>query len=84
VLVDFGAAWCPPCKKMEPILNQLQQDLKGKFLLAKVDGGIQTNIMKQLKVEAIPTFIIYGNGKELWRYQGVTDINELKKQLTAR
>ena len=84
VLVDFGAAWCPPCKKMEPVLEQLQQDLKGKFLLAKVDGGIHTNIMKQLKVDAIPTFIIYENGKELWRNQGITDINELKKQLTAR
>ncbi len=83
VLVDFGAAWCPPCKKMEPVLNQLQQDLNGKFSLAKIDAGIHTDIMKELKIEAIPTFVIYQNGKEIWRKQGVTDIDELKKQLGA-
>ncbi len=81
VLVDFGAVWCPPCKKMEPVLNQLQQDLNGKFDLVKVDAGIHTDIMKELKVEAIPTLIIYQNGKEVWRKQGITDIDELKKQI---
>lgn len=83
VLVDFGAAWCPPCKKMEPVLSQLEQDLNGKFNLAKIDAGIHTDIMKELKIEAIPTFIIYQNGKEIWRKQGVIDINELKKQLNV-
>ena len=81
VLVDFGAEWCPPCKKMEPVLSQLQKELKGSFNLAKVDGGIHIDVMKELKVEAIPTFILYHNGKETWRKQGVVDINELKKQL---
>ncbi|MEO6001302.1 MAG: rhodanese-like domain-containing protein [Chitinophagaceae bacterium] len=81
VLIDFGAKWCPPCKKMEPVLSQLQKDLNGSFSLANVDGGIHTDIMKELKVDALPTFIIYHNGKEIWRKQGVTDINELKKQL---
>jgi len=83
VLIDFGAEWCPPCKKMEPVFNQLQQDLSGKFTFAKVDAGIHTDIMKVLKVEAIPTMIIYQNGKETWRKQGVSDIQELKKQLSA-
>jgi thioredoxin len=81
VLVDFGAEWCPPCKKMEPVLMQLENELGDKFSLAKVDAGIHTNIMKELKVEAIPTFIIYQDGKEVWRRQGVVASEELKKQL---
>ena len=53
----------PSCKKMEPVLASLQDELKGKFKLVKVDGGINTDVMKELNVAALPTFIIYRNGK---------------------
>jgi rhodanese-related sulfurtransferase len=82
VLIDFGAEWCPPCKKMEPVLAQLQEELKGQFTLIKIDGGIDIDIMKVMKVDAIPTFVIYKKGIETWRKQGVMEIAELKKQLT--
>ena len=39
MLVDFGASWCPPCKQMEPILQNISKELAGKFTLLKVDGG---------------------------------------------
>ncbi len=81
VLVDFGAEWCPPCKKMEPVLATLQKELGDKFRLVKVDGGVNTEIMKANKVEALPVFIIYKNGKETWRAQGVVSKEELKKNL---
>ena len=45
VLIDFGAKWCPPCKKMEPVLEQLQKELPAKFSLVKIDAGAHTNIM---------------------------------------
>lgn len=79
VLIDFGAEWCPPCRKMQPVLDALQKDLKGKFNLVKVDGGINTNVMQQLKVNALPTFIIYKNGKEVWRKQGIVEKAEFEK-----
>jgi rhodanese-related sulfurtransferase len=82
VLVDFGAEWCPPCKKMEPVLEQLQAELPNRFKLVKVDGGIDIDVMKAAKVDAIPTFIIYKNGKEAWRKQGVIELAELKRKLS--
>ena len=81
VLVDIGAEWCPPCKKMEPVLEQLKKDLGEKFKLVKIDAGMQTELMKQLNAEKIPTFIIYKNGGESWRKVGIADINELKRNL---
>lgn len=81
ILVDFGAEWCPPCKKMEPVLSQLQNELKTTFKLVKIDGGIHTDIMKQLNVNSLPVFIIYKNGKETWRKQGIAEISEFKTQL---
>ena len=82
VLVDFGAQWCPPCKTMEPVLQKLQAQPSLKFSLVKVDGGMDINVMQQMKVEALPVFIIYKKGIEVWRNQGVVDFAELKKQLS--
>ena len=81
VLVDVGAEWCPPCKKMEPVLKQLQEEVGGRFSLVKVDGGIDIEVMKSLKVEGIPVFIVYKNGKEVWRKTGVVELKELKTKL---
>ncbi len=80
-LVDFGAEWCPPCKKMEPVLEALEKEAGTKFKLIKIDAGVHLNVMKQLKVEALPVFIIYKNGKEVWRKQGITTIEAFKANL---
>ncbi len=79
VLVDFGAVWCPPCKKMAPVLDALVAKHGEQFTLVKIDGGEQTAICKELKVEGFPTFIIYKNGKEVWRKEGIVDEKEFLK-----
>ncbi len=76
VLVDFGAVWCPPCKKMTPLLDSLVKTNGHQFVLVKVDGGDQTDICKELKVDGFPTFIIYKQGKEVWRKQGIVEVKE--------
>lgn len=81
VLVDFGAEWCPPCKKMEPVLADLQNELKGKFMLVKVDGGKDTDVLQANKVSGLPVFVVYKNGKETFRAQGVMKKEELKARL---
>lgn len=81
VLVDVGAEWCPPCKKMEPVINQLQVELSGKFKLVKVDGGNDIEVMKYIKADALPTFIIYKNGKEVWRDVGIVSKEVLQSKL---
>jgi thioredoxin len=81
VLVDFGAEWCPPCKIMEPILQNLQKNNPGKFLLVKVDGANDETILKEYKVTALPVFIIFKDGKQVWRKDGVADEKEIAAQL---
>ena len=81
VLVDFGAEWCPPCIKMKPVLNDLVAKNKGKFTLLKVDGGRDQDILKEYKVTDLPVFIIFKNGKQVWRKDGIADEKELAEQL---
>ena len=81
VLVDFGAEWCPPCKKMEPILKSLIANNPGKFTLVKVDGGRDQDILNQYKVTALPVFIIFKDGKQVWRKDGMVEEKEFAEQL---
>lgn len=77
VLIDFGAEWCPPCKKMEPVLVDFMKEQGDKVKLVKMDGGNETALMQSMKIDALPTFILYNNGRETQRKQGVMTKEEL-------
>ena len=81
VLVDFGAPWCPPCRKMEPVLSNLEKEAGEKIRIVRVNADEATQLMKDLEVETLPTFIIYNKGKETWRKKGTVPLEELKKEL---
>lgn len=81
VLVDVGADWCPPCRKMKPVVNALIHSSAGKVDLLIIDAGEQTELLKALNVTSYPTFIIYKKGKEVWRGEGIFSSEELKKWL---
>ncbi|MEP7107508.1 MAG: rhodanese-like domain-containing protein [Ferruginibacter sp.] len=77
VLVDFGAGWCPPCKKMEPVLKSLQINNPNKFTLVRVDGGRDEDILKRYKVTELPVFILFREGKQVWRKDGIAEEKEI-------
>jgi len=81
VLVDISASWCPPCKKMQPVVDSVSKTLAAHVALVKIDGGEQNSIAQELNITAFPTFIIYRNGKEYWRRSGIVSAEELTKQL---
>ncbi len=81
VLVDFGAEWCPPCKTMEPVIQSLKSKLEGKFTLVNVDGGNDEEILQHYKVTQLPVFIIFKNGKQVWRKDGVVSEKEIEEWL---
>lgn len=81
VLVDFGASWCPPCIQMEPVLKSLTENNKEKFTLVKVDGGRDQDILQNYKVTALPVFIVFKDGKQVWRKDGIATEKEITDQL---
>jgi thioredoxin-like negative regulator of GroEL len=72
VLVDVGAEWCPPCRKMEPVLKAYLKEHNTVRLL-KVDGGSDQHVMQAIDATSLPTYILYKDGREVWRKQGVSD-----------
>ena len=81
VLVDIGASWCPPCRKMLPTIEKVKKAQGNKIYYLAVDGGVDVEVMKHLQFETLPTFIIYKNGKEVWRKTGIVEEAEFTKAL---
>lgn len=81
VLVDVGAPWCPPCVRMKPVIDDLVRKQQPPFHLITIDAGVHTELLSALQIGTIPVFIIYKNGKEVWRKQGVVSREELVNNL---
>ena len=81
VLIDFGATWCPPCRKMEPIVAEIKAKYKNQLSVVAVDGGANDLLMQEVNIEALPTFILYKSGKEVWRHQGFIEQKALEQAI---
>lgn len=79
ILVDVGAEWCPPCRKMAPVVKQFTTENNMKIL--NVDGGNDTDVMKSVNATELPTFILYKDGKEVWRKSGIVELSEFRNAM---
>jgi rhodanese-related sulfurtransferase len=81
VLVDIGAEWCPPCRKMLPVVDKVKAQFSKNLYFLAVNGGNDYQVMEHVQFQALPTFIVYKNGKEVWRKQGIVDEAEFVKAI---
>ena len=82
VLVDFTAAWCPPCRVMNPILEELAAE-RDDLRVVKLD--IDDNRMTAMRYDvlAAPTFILFRNGQPVLRLLGARPKKRLSEELSA-
>lgn len=73
-LVDFGARSCIPCKKMAPILEQLEKEYRGRANVIFIDVWKDNKVAVPYRVQMIPTQIFFdAKGKEAGRHIGFMD-----------
>jgi thioredoxin 1 len=70
VVVDFWAAWCAPCRMIEPALHSLAAELGGRVLFFKMDIDANTVVPAALGLQAWPTVVIFHQGKPAARQVG--------------
>ncbi|MCM1318964.1 MAG: thioredoxin family protein [Muribaculaceae bacterium] len=73
VLVEFFATWCPHCRDMMPVMDQIKELLKGTVDVYQLDIDLNQELSEVEEVNATPTFIIYKDGKLVWRESGEMD-----------
>ncbi|MDN4071018.1 thioredoxin domain-containing protein [Paenibacillus vini] len=70
-LVDFDAPWCPPCKVLGPLLDQLHEDYKGALNLVKVNCDESPELASTYGIMSLPTVIMFHNGEPVEKLVGL-------------
>ncbi|PJA06882.1 MAG: thioredoxin [Flavobacteriales bacterium CG_4_10_14_0_2_um_filter_32_8] len=81
VLVDFHTVWCSPCRKMAPIIDGIEEKFKEKAMVMRVDIDKSKEVGKAFEIQGVPVFILFKNGKEIWKHNGMISEEELIKQI---
>jgi thioredoxin len=81
VMIDFGAKWCGPCQKMKPYILKMQSEMKDNIKIVQLDADENKTMVQALKLDGLPTIIVYEKGKEVWRNVGYISEEDLKKHL---
>jgi len=70
VLVDFWAAWCAPCRMVEPVLEELSEEYADTVTVAKLDVDQSPLVAQRYQVRSIPTLILFEDGEAKQAVQG--------------
>jgi thioredoxin len=82
LLIDFYAPWCGPCQLMAGILEKVSQQLQGKAQIAKINTDVYPQIAEKYQVHALPTLVLFQDGKPVDRIEGVITPEQLVNRIS--
>ncbi|WP_008310310.1 thioredoxin [Leptolyngbya sp. PCC 6406] len=83
VLVDFWAAWCGPCRLMNPIMDSLADTFEGKVKIAKLNIDDYNALATSYHIMGVPTLLFFKDGNLMDRTEGVMPEAAIADKLNA-
>ena len=70
VLVDFTADWCPPCKMITPLVNEIARKYQGRLRVGALDADAHPQLLQQYGVMGLPTLLLFQEQELVQRIVG--------------
>ena len=83
VLVEFWAEWCPPCKAIAPILDELAGEYADRLRVVKVNSDDNPGLAARFEVMAVPTMLVFDDGRLVKRMMGARGKRHLLEELAG-
>lgn len=83
VLVDFYSDSCMPCKRLSPVLAELEENYSDKLYIGKVNIAYEADLIAKYEVQAAPTLVFFKNGNEVERKVGYVKKADLEQIINA-
>src|ERR1700730_13657049 len=84
VLVDFSADWCPPCRMIEPVVDELATTLAGRLTVGRLDVDRDPEIGIRDGVRGMPTLILFVGGRPVDRLVGFSSAGHVRRWVADR
>ena len=81
VLVEFFATWCPHCRHMIPVVADVKERVNGVAEIYQLDIDKNAELADAVDISTVPTFILYRDGREVWRQSGEIAGDELMSRI---
>ena len=81
VLVDFWAPWCPPCRMVGPMVEDLASRMQGRLKVCKVNVDDNPTVAQTYAIRAVPTLLVFKNGALVDRLVGAMPKEMLLQKL---
>ena len=82
-VLDFWAPWCGPCRMMEPVLEEIAAEYKGKVSVGKLNVDDNPDTAMRFDVMSIPTLLVVVNGQVAKKLVGAMPKKKLVDELAA-
>lgn len=83
IVLDFGATWCGPCKRLAPIIEALAADYEGQVIIGKCDVEEDEDLAMRFGVRNVPTVLFIKNGEVVDRNVGLSPRPALEEKIRA-
>ena len=83
VIVDFWATWCPPCKMIAPILEEIAGEYDGRAVVCKIDVDQNQSIAQEYDVRSIPTILFVKGGEVMDQVIGALPKSDFVSRLES-
>ncbi|MBR6988649.1 MAG: thioredoxin [Bacteroidaceae bacterium] len=83
MLIEFGASWCGPCRKIGPYIDEIAKTYEGQALVGKVDIEECDDLVEKFGIRNVPTVLYFKNGEVVDKNVGAAAKAVLEDKLIA-